>query len=345
MALDASTILSRLDALPRLRVLHGPSPLEEAKALSRHLGGPRIFLKRDDLTAAGLGGNKVRKLEFILGRALAEGCDTVIVCGGYQSNLARIAAAMGARAGLRIELVLGGVPGEPHPNTGNLLLDHLFGANVHLVETEPRWDFGTAIPDLAARLTREGRRVMIMPLGGSSPQGMAGYVMATAEMMQQFGEAGIAPDHLYVAVGSGGTYAGLVLGECNLNPGYRVTGVSVSRKVGYLVDKVIAETAEAGPILGLPRVPTAESLSLIDDQIGAQYGTPTEAGREALGLLARLEGVLVDPVYSAKCLAGLIDHIRSGRIGRDETVVFLHTGGTPALFAYDPALILPDAAA
>lgn len=342
---SVSETVSCLRGQPRLRALTGPTPLDEAPAFSRHLGGPRILLKRDDLTGAGLGGNKVRKLEFILGRAIAEGFDTIIVCGGYQSNLARIAAAMGAKAGLRIELVLGGVPGEPRPVVGNLLLDHLFGANVHFVETEPRWDFGTVIEDLAARLTGEGRRVMVMPLGGSSPQGMAGYIDATLEMMEQFTTLGIAPNHLFVAVGSGGTYSGLVLGECNLHPGYHVTGVSVSRTPEYLVDKVIAETTEASRILGLPETPAAADLSLIGDQIGAHYGAPTDAAREATILLARLEGVLVDPVYSAKALAGLIAEIRAGRIGRDETVVFLHTGGTPALFAYEASELLPGSAA
>jgi len=343
---DTSAIISRLGALPRFRALHGPTPLEEARALSRHLGGPRIFLKRDDLTGAGLGGNKVRKLEFILGRALADGADTVIVCGGYQSNLARIAAAMGARAGLRMELVLGGVPGEPHPICGNLLLDHLFGAKVHLVETEPRWDFGSYIEDLAARLRREGRRPMIMPLGGSSPEGMAGYIAATIEMIEQFRIHEIAPTRLFVAVGSGGTYSGLTLGEANLSPGYHVTGISVSRTTEYLVDKVVSETQEARAMLGLPRGPVGGDLTVFDQYIGAHYGAPTDGAREAISLLARLEGVLVDPVYSAKGLAGLIDQIRQGRIGADETVVFLHTGGSPALFAYDPAdLLLPGQAA
>lgn len=341
----AAAVLDRIQALPRLRVLAGPTPLEEARALSRQLGGPRIFLKRDDLTAAGLGGNKVRKLEFILGRAIAEGYDTVIVCGGYQSNLARIAAAMGARAGLRIELVLGGVPGEPRPICGNLLLSHLLGANVHLVETEPRWEFGTVLEDLAARLAAEGRRALIMPLGGASPDGMAGYVLATAEMKAQFAEIGLAPQHLFVAIGSGGTYSGLMLGASNLDPGYRVTGVSVSRKADYLVEKVTAEAAEAGRLLGLPHAPTAQMLTIVDDQIGAHYGAPTEAAREAIHLLARTEGVFVDPVYSAKALAGLIDAIRTGRVGTDETVVFLHTGGSPALFAYDPKILLPGVVA
>ncbi|WP_346891199.1 D-cysteine desulfhydrase family protein [uncultured Roseibium sp.] len=335
------SIVSHLESLPRQRVLHGPTPLEEARALSRHLGGPRIFLKRDDLTPAGLGGNKVRKLEFILGKAVAEGYDTIIACGGYQSNLARITAAIGARAGLQVELVLGGVPGEPHPVSANLLLDYLLGANVHLVETEPRWDFGTAIEDLAQRLEKEGRRPLMMPLGGSSPEGMASYVLATAEMQKQFLENDIAPEHLYVGVGSGGTYSGLVLGECNLKPSYHVTGVSVSRTADYLVEKVVEETGKAREILGLPEVPRASDLSVFDDQIGPHYGAPTEAAQEAISLLGRLEGVLVDPVYSAKCLAGLIDHIRQGRIGKDETVVFLHTGGTPALFAYEPAVLVP----
>lgn len=326
--------------LPCFRVMDGPTPLEEAKALTRHLGGPRIFFKRDDLTGAGLGGNKVRKLEYILGRALAEGCDTLIVCGGYQSNLARIASAMGARAGLDVQLVLGGVAGEARPETGNLLLDRLLGATIHFVETEPRWDFGTAIEDLAATLRARGRRPFVMPLGGSSPEGMAGYVDATAELLTQCEHRRILPDHLYVAVGSGGTCSGLLLGATNLNAPYAVTGISVSRTTDFLRDKIAAETREARQMLGLARTPERNTLRLFDDYVGDGYGALTEGALDAIALVGRLEGVLLDPVYSGKAMHGLIDHIRRGLIGAGETVVFLHTGGSPALFAYDSAALL-----
>lgn len=332
--------LAIIASMPRYRALAGPTPLEEAKALSRHLGGPRIFLKRDDLTAVGLGGNKVRKLEFIIGRVLAEGGDTLIVIGGYQSNLARIATAMAIRAGLKVELVLGGVPGESRDVTGNLLLSHLLGANIHYVETEPRWEFGSYVDDLAARLENAGRKVAVMPLGGATPEGIAGYVLATAELMQQFEEQGIAPSRLIVSIGSGGTYCGLVLGECNLSPSYKVTGISVSRPADYLRDATIAATAAARDALGLSHAPTAGMLDINDAYIGDHYGALTDQAREAIQLVARLEGIFLDPVYSGKGMSGLIGLIRSGEIGPDETVVFLHTGGSPALFAYDAARLL-----
>lgn len=332
--------LDTIARMPRYRALAGPTPLEEAKALSAYLGGPRIFLKRDDLTGVGLGGNKVRKLEYIIGRVLAEGQDTLVVIGGYQSNLARISTAMAIRAGLKVELVLGGVPGEAHELTGNLLLSNLLGANIHYVETDPRWEFGTYIEDLAARLTREGRKVAVMPLGGATPEGIAGYVLATAEMMDQFVEQDIAPSRLFVSIGSGGTYCGLVLGERNLKPCYKVTGISVSRPRDYLLESTIAATNIAHRALGLPEAPDVAMLNISDAYIGDHYGALTDAAREAIQLVAKLEGVFLDPVYSGKGMSGLIGQIRSGEISRDETVVFVHTGGSPALFAYDPDALL-----
>jgi len=198
---------------------------------------------------------------------------------------------------------------------------------------------------LAERLRAEGRKPLVMPLGGSSPEGMAGYVMATAELIEQFRILSIAPDRLYVGVGSGGTFSGLALGQCNLDPGYRLTGISVSRPAGYLVDKIVEETGEAARLLGLPKAPRPEHFEVFDDYVGAHYGAPTRGACAAISLVARLEGVLLDPVYSGKAMHGLIDHIRQGRIGAGETVVFLHTGGMPALFAYDPAVLLDSEAA
>lgn len=322
-------------ALPRLRLAQLPTPLEEAERLSKALGGPRILLKRDDLTGVALGGNKVRKLEFVVARALAEGADALVVCGGFQSNLARIAAAIGNRLGLRVVLVLGGEPGEPRAPNGNLLLDHLYGVTVHTVDTVPRWDFGTAVQDVADDLRRHGARPYVIPLGGSGPEGMAGYVNATEELMLQLAEMKLRPSRLYVAVGSGGTYSGLVLGALNQHAPYQVVGISVSRNREYLLEQIPPAAAAAAAALGLAHAPSAADLLVNDRYVGPGYGVLTDGCRQALSLLARTEGVLLDPVYSAKAMHGLIDHIQQGQIDPHECVVFLHTGGWPALFAYE----------
>lgn len=335
----------RIAELPRAIMAQLPTPLEEAKRLSAALGGPRIFFKRDDLTGTGLGGNKVRKLEFIIGKALADGADTLVVCGGFQSNLARIAAAMANRVGLRVELVLGGLPEESRQPVGNLLLDQLLGASITYVDTVPRWEFGDSVERVAAQVRARGGRPYIMALGGSGPEGMAGYLNATLEMIDQFAARALAPDRLFVAVGSGGTYSGLVLGAMNTDVSYRVTGISVSRQREFLLEKVPLATAEALALLGLSRAPVAADLDVYDDYIGAGYGALTEGCREAIELVAATEGVLLDPVYSGKCMAGLIDLIRRGDIGSAETVVFLHTGGWPGLFAYERDQLLGAPAA
>jgi D-cysteine desulfhydrase/L-cysteate sulfo-lyase len=321
--------------LPRLRLAHLPTPLEEAHRLSDALGGPRIYFKRDDLTGVGLGGNKVRKLEFILGRAVAEGADALVVCGGFQSNLARIAAALGNRLGLEVVLVLGGEPGEPRLPVGNLLLDRLYGVTVHIVDTTPRWDFGSAVEDVAAELRRRGKRPFLVPLGGSGPEGIASYVSATEELLGQLAERSLRPSHLYVAVGSGGTYSGLLLGALNLGASYQVVGISVSRSRGYLLEQLPAAAAAAAAALGLQRAPASGELHVEDGYIGEGYGVITQGCREAIATVARTEGVLLDPVYSGKAMHGLIDHVRSGRIAPHDSVLFVHTGGWPALFAYD----------
>ena len=321
--------------LPRVHLAQLPTPLEEASRLSDALGGPRILIKRDDLTGIGLGGNKVRKLEYVIGRAIAENADTLVVCGGFQSNLARIAAAMGCRLGLQVELLLGGIPGEKRELEGNLLLDQLYGANIHFVDTEPRWDFGTAVEDLAEALRKQGRKPYVVPLGASSPEGMAGYIEATEEMLDQFRQLSVKPDYLFVAIGSGGTYSGLMLGAMNLDAPYKVAGISVSRTREYLLDKLPGDMQVTASELGLGKVPREDDLLIFDDYIGGGYGEPTCGCSEAVTLMARTEGIILDPVYSGKCMHGLIDQIQKGIIGKDQTVVFLHTGGWPALFSYE----------
>jgi D-cysteine desulfhydrase/L-cysteate sulfo-lyase len=340
MVTDTVTRLPRMSAeLPRLRLAQLPTPLEEAARLSDTLAGPRIYFKRDDLTGAGLGGNKVRKLEFVIGRAVAEGADALVVCGGFQSNLARIAAAVGNRLGLQVVLVLGGEPGEPRLPVGNLLLDHLYGVSVHTIDTSPRWEFGSAVEDVAADLRARGKHPYIVPLGGSGPEGMAGYVSATEELLEQLAHRNLRPSRLYVAVGSGGTFSGLLLGALNQGASYQVVGISVSRSREYLIEQIHSAASAAAASLGLSRWPAGAQIHVDDGYIGPGYGVMTPGCRHAIELVARMEGVLLDPVYSGKAMHGLIDHIRDGQIGAHESVVFLHTGGWPALFAYDPAAL------
>ena len=325
----------RIAELPRVHLGQLPTPLEEAKRLSELLGGPRIFFKRDDLTGIGLGGNKVRKLEFIIGKAFQDGADTLVVCGGFQSNMARVSAAMANRVGLNVELVLGGLPDEPRPPVGNLLLDHLLGANIRFVDTVPRWEFGEFLDEVAEELRGNGRRPYVLAPGGSSPEGMAGYLSASLEMAGQFSELGIEPSRIFVAVGSGSTYGGLVLGSMNVEPDFEVVGISVSRKSDYLAEKIPELTSSALDLLGLDAGPAAADLTTYDQYIGEGYGALTKGAAEAIRLVAQTEGVFLDPVYTGKCMAGLIDLIRKGVIGKEETIVFVHTGGSPALFAYD----------
>ena len=333
----------RIAGMPRLNLAKLPTPLDDAPRLTAALGGPRILFKRDDLTGIGLGGNKVRKLEFLIAQALHEGADTLIASGGFQSNLVRIAAAMANCVGMRTELVLGGVPGEPRPIVGNLLLDSLLGANVTYVDTEPRWDFGDSIERVADAVRARGGHPYIVPLGGSSAAGIASYVCATLELQQQLAELDVEPQHLVLGVGSGGTYTGLLLGQLNIPTPYRVTGISVSRTRDYLLDKIPEFAREAGSELHLSRFPQREDVLVHDEYIGASYGALTSACNEAIGLVARTEGVILDPVYSGKAMAGLIALIRKGVIKRNETVVFLHTGGHPALFAYEASKLLSNA--
>jgi D-cysteine desulfhydrase family pyridoxal phosphate-dependent enzyme len=330
---------SPIDAMPRVQLAQLPTPLEEAPRLSAALGGPRILLKRDDLTGVAFGGNKVRKLEFVIGRALAEGADALVVCGGFQSNLARIAAAIGNRLALEVVLVLGGEPGEPRLPVGNLLLDQLYGVTVQIVDTSPRWEFGSAIEDAASILRRKGRRPFIVPLGGSGAEGMAGYVTATEELLVQLAALDLRPSRLYVAVGSGGTFSGLVLGALNQGAPYQVVGISVSRLRDYLLEQLPAAASATADRLGLSKRPTAADLYLDDTYIGTGYGAMTDGCRKAISLVARTEGVLLDPVYSGKAMHGLIHHIETGKIGAEDVVIFLHTGGSPALFSYDAAAL------
>jgi D-cysteine desulfhydrase family pyridoxal phosphate-dependent enzyme len=318
----------------RVHLASLPTPLEEAKNLRAALGGPercpRILVKRDDLTGLAFGGNKVRKLEFLVADALAQGATVLVTAGAVQSNHARVTAAAARIAGLRAALVLAAEEPEPAVQ-GNLLLDRLLDAELHFVL--PGESADERIADVMKDLRDRGEQPYLIPIGGSNAVGVLGYVSGTLETVMQLFVLSEAPSRLYYASGSRGTQAGLALGSKVYSAPYQLYGIAVSggdpEKTGHAVQ--IAN--EAAAMLRVPaRLTTAELLT--DERyIGEGYGIPTAACLEAIRLLARNEGIFLDPVYSGKAMAGMIDHIRCGSISPSETVVFLHTGGSPALFA------------
>lgn len=337
-----------IGTIPRFPLATLPTPLQEASRLRAALGGPercpRILIKRDDLTGLALGGNKARKLEFLVADALRHGATALITTGAVQSNHCRMTAAAARLAGLKASLVLVGDDPEP-PVQGNLLLNRLLGADVHFVNasTAKSIDQGNAVEETIARvadeLTAQGERPYIIPVGGSSPIGALGYVAGTLELINQLAAAGEAPTRLYYGSGSRGTQAGLVLGAKLYSAPYEVYGIGVSpgspEKTAYG-----AENAnKAAAMLGVDiRISDAD---LIQDEgyVGEGYAIPTEGGLEAIRLLAETEAIFLDTSYTGKAMAGLIDHIRTGKIDPSETVIFLHTGGVPAIFAAGERLL------
>jgi D-cysteine desulfhydrase family pyridoxal phosphate-dependent enzyme len=299
-----------------------PTPLHPLERLSAHLGGPRLWIKRDDLTGFALGGNKVRKLELFLGEARATGADVLLTAGGHQSNHARITAAAAARAGLDCVLVLSG--GEPAAWRGNLALDRLFGAAVRFVATGP--ERRPALEAAAAELRAAGRRPLLIPIGGSTSLGALGYVEAAREAAGQLAAHGLRPAAIVHGSSSGGTQAGLVVGARLAGLAARVVGVSADETRADLTAMVAAIAGPLAARLSVP-APPAGAIEVLDDQVGAGYGIPTDASVEATRLFARLEGIPLDPTYGAKAAAGLVDLCRRGAFRRDETVLFWHTGG------------------
>jgi D-cysteine desulfhydrase family pyridoxal phosphate-dependent enzyme len=299
-----------------------PTPLHPLPRLSAHLGGPQLWIKRDDLTGFALGGNKVRKLEFYLGAARAEGADVLLTTGGHQSNHARITAAAAARAGLDCILILSG--GTPATYAGNLALDCLFGAEVRFVAT--REERAPALLALADELRRAGRRPLVIPLGASTPLGAFGYVEAVREVVRQFHAVGVVPRVIVHGSSSGGTQAGLVLGCRAAGLATRVLGVSADETRADLTRMVVEILGPLAELAGVSLPPPA-AVEVLDDYVGPGYGIPTAASDEATRLFARLEGIALDATYGAKAAAGLVDLVRRGAFRRDDVVCFWHTGG------------------
>jgi D-cysteine desulfhydrase len=323
-----------LDRLPRLALVLAPTPLHALERLRAALGGPdrvpRLLIKRDDLNGVALGGNKLRKLEFLLADAQNQGCDVLLTAGAAQSNHCRQTAAVGAMLGMETHLCLRGP--EPAMHTGNLILDDWLGAHLHFAD--PGESVTVRMEALAADLRREGRRPYVIPIGGSNAVGAVGYVAAAHELAYQCRDA----DYIVVATGSGGTQAGLEVGVRRAGLSMRVLGVGVAEPdtVSWPVD--VANLANAirarlGDV-DESRVLKAADISCPMDWMGPFYAAPTPGCESAIRLLARTEGIFVDPVYSGKALHAMIDWVGSGRFAPTDTVVFWHTGGAPALFAH-----------
>lgn len=335
-------VRAALDRQPRISLAALPTPIHDATRLREALGGPsrcpRVLIKRDDLTALGLGGNKARKLEYLVADALSQGATTLITTGAVQSNHARMTAAAACVAGMRCVLVLTTTVDAP-ALSGNLLLDRLYGATVRLVPSvDPMLAVGqdeAVVAEVVAEEKTAGRQPYVIPVGGSSGVGVLGYVGGTAELVDQLAAMAATPTRLYFASGSRGTQAGLTLGAKSCGASYDVTGVAVSAGEPEKIERAKRIANEAATRLGI--VERIDLPDLVTDQgyIGEGYGIPTVAGLEAIALLARTEAILLDPCYTSKGMAALIQHARTGEIAPADTVVFLHTGGMPALFTDD----------
>jgi L-cysteate sulfo-lyase len=318
----------------RVPIAFLPTPIGEMRRLSDELGGPRILVKRDDQTGLATGGNKARKLEFLIADALDQGADTVLTVGGPQSNHARQTAAAATMYGLRSVLVLSG--SDPGEWNGNLLLDELLGAKVRWAGDVP---LDEALTAAAKEEERAGHRPYVIPLGGSTPIGATGYVVAMAELKSQLEELGLELDAMILPTGSGGTQAGMLVGAKALGIPGQIVGISVFAGRSTMVPilkELVPSTAE---LLGLDVAFEDGDVVLYDDYLGQGYGVLGAPEQEAIRRVARSEGVLLDPVYTGRAMAGLLDLIGKGVFHAGQTVLFWHTGGTSALFEYAEGLM------
>jgi len=322
----------KINELSRFPLAHLPTPLEELQKLPKMLGGPRLFIKRDDQTGLAMGGNKTRKLEFVIGDALRQKADTIVTTGAAQSNHCRQTAAACVMAGLPCELILSGEKPK-HPN-GNLLLDYLLGAKVHWTEKENR---DKRMEEVADALRSEGRKPYAVPLGASNAVGATGYVIAMMELAQQLKDMKLSLDRIVVASSSGGTQAGLEVGAKAVHFKGQIIGIRIDKgsqgddPYDVLLARLSNETAAR---VGLEHRFSNEDFTLYYDYLGEGYGIVGDLEREAIHLMARSEGILLDPVYTGRAFGALVDLVKRKVFSSSETVLFWHTGGPPALFAY-----------
>ena len=325
----------KLTRFPRVRITHGPTPLEFMPRLTEVLGGPNLYVKRDDCTGLGTGGNKTRKLEFLMADAQAQGADTIITQGATQSNHARQTVAIAAKMGMRCEILLEDRTGskvDSYKHSGNVFLDHLYGANVQEVPGDT--DMNAAMAKLADELRGKGQTPYIIPGGGSNALGALGYVVCALELADQFNSLGLNVDCVVHATGSAGTQAGLVTGFEGTRSQIPVLGIGVRLPKEAQEANVFNLAVKTAELLGVAGSIKRDSVMANCDYVGGGYGVPTPGMVEAVTMLARLEGILLDPVYSGKGMAGLIDLCRKGYFKKGQSVVFLHTGGSVALYGY-----------
>lgn len=327
----ANVIERALADHPRVQLAHLPTPLEAMENLSKRLGGPRLFIKRDDCTGVAMGGNKARQAEFYLGRAVAEGADTVITTGAVQSNHARMTCAYARRLGMACEIQLEhrvAGKGDTYLKSGNVLLDRLLGARIHeYPDGEDKAGADRNLRRIAERVASEGGKPYVIPLGADHPPvGALGYVEAASELLGQADAMGIAFDTVVVPSGSASTHGGMLAGLKAMGSPARVLGVCVRRDAGAQAARVLQRTRETLELAGLSADITEADVHVTDAYLGDGYGRLNDAAREAMTFAAECEGFLLDPVYTAKSMAGLIGAVRDGSIGSNETAVFLHTG-------------------
>lgn len=320
----------------RVRLGHWPTPLERMDRLTRELGGPTLWIKRDDCTGLATGGNKTRKLEFLLAEAVAQGADTVLTHGAVQSNHARQTAAAAARLGLQCELALEDRTGNlehDYMNSGNVLLDRLYGARLHTFPGGTNMD--NALQQLAEHVLVRGGKPYVIPGGGSNAVGALGYVNCAIELVQQANNVGLRIDHVVHATGSAGTQAGLVAGLELMNAAIPVLGIGVRAPRDVQEERVHALAERTAALLGVPGGVKRDAVRANCDFIGSGYGVPTPGMVAAVQRVARSEGILLDPVYSGKAMDGLIHLIEHNAFRRGDNIVFLHTGGSVGLFGYE----------
>ena len=331
--------ITRLAEFPRITLAHRPTPLESMPNLSQTMGSEALLVKRDDCTGLAMGGNKVRQLEFYFGDAMARGASVVLITGAIQSNYVRATAAAAAKLGLRCVIQLEdrvkGMASDYH-RSGNVLLDRLFGAEIHTYpEGEDESGADASLVSLAQELTVQGERPYVVHLSpGHPPLGALGYLEAAEELLNQADDQGIDFRSVVVASGSGQTHAGLLVGLRALGRSeVQVHGVCVRRPANAQGPRVLRCARAVEQLLGLPDLVDAEDVTVTDQQLGAGYGQTTPESQEAILMAARQEGLLLDPVYTGKAFAGMLSLARSGAF-RGRPTVFMHTGGTPALFGY-----------
>jgi L-cysteate sulfo-lyase len=324
-----------LARFPRIRFAHLPTPLEHLPNLSRALNGPEIWIKRDDCTGMSTGGNKTRKLEYLLAEALSQGADIVVTQGATQSNHARQTAACAAKMRIDCHLLLEDRTGKTdhdYTQSGNVLLDHLHGATVERCASNP--DMNGELAKVGARLKSDGRKPYLIPGGGSNPTGALGYVNAAIELIAQANDMGLRIDHVVHATGSAGTQAGMIAGLAGIRSGVPLLGIGVRAPRDKQEENVYQLACATADLCGTPGAVRREDVVANSDYVGKGYGFSTPGSLDAIQTLARLEGILLDPVYTGKGMAGFIDLIRKGMFKHGQNIVFIHTGGSAGLFGY-----------